>query len=158
MTCARVLDLLLEADPADVGAGGPSAAAEHIRTCDNCQHVVARLRERHDALRAEFEAAHPRRSPAELADAVFAHVDAGAVEHRRRPSRGRTVATRVTLVALATAAALTLAVWGRQPQPPLNQASAPNDLPALVAVEVPPGRSAVVFETRNPLISVVWIY
>jgi hypothetical protein len=66
------------------------------------------------------------------------------------------------LLSLAAAAAVVLVVAGRNrvvPMTPSVQLATPADSAAsAIAVEVPEGKNAIVFATKNPLISVVWIY
>jgi hypothetical protein len=110
-------------------------------------------------LRDAYLAATPRDGTVDVARRAIFVVEVvpirATIWSRRRAAIGG-------LLSLGAAAALVLAVVGRNPGVPVPQRVEPtataDSAASSIAVEVPEGRNAIVFATRNPLFSVVWIY
>ncbi len=151
MTCAQALDNMLDAEPAELQADAPGGLAGHLRGCDACRSAAGRI------LAAQ----------AELATGLAALTAAGVREEVRvrpigsAPSAARRWALRAALP-LAAAASLLLVL--RRPS------SAPESARVAAAaiqrdmmheealVEPGPGQSAAVMATRDPAVTVVWLY
>ena len=152
MTCAQALDQMLEAEPAELHADAPGDLARHLRGCDACRSAAERI------LAAQVE----------LASGLAALTAAGVREQVRvrtigsAPSGVRRWALRVALP-LAAAASLLL-VLRRSPSPPpessrIAAAAIQRDMMHEEAlVEPGPGQSAAVMATRDPEVTVVWLY
>lgn len=172
MRCQEAGELLLEAEPAELGGLGDSPLAEHLRGCVRCAAVGVGLLEGErvlgevlaggwgagamggreamrgvEAALAEFES----RVGEGVADDV-----GGRLLHRR----WRRVAAVGVPLAAAASLALMLAPWrggtGGEALP-LPVMKLAERTPAADVV-VPAGRDAVLFRTSNPKITVVWIY
>jgi len=151
MTCAQALDQMLEAEPAELHADAPGDLARHLRGCDACRNAAERI----------------VAAQAELASGLAALAAAGAREEVRvrpigsAPSAMRRWALRAALP-LAAAASLLLVL--RRPS------SSPQDSRVAAAaiqrdmmheealVEPGPGQSVAVMATRDPEVTVVWLY
>lgn len=159
MTCTEALDLLLEADPAVLAETSESPVALHLRSCEPCRLLAARLVSGHERDRAGYLGVVSQQS----ADTIAARVIMAAAPTPIVPIRRRSL-RRVALgiVPVAAAAAFVLLVNARRNarhaefQESIDAAFAAST--AVTNVKVPPGRNAVVFKTRDPGISVVWIY
>ena len=144
MNCAECRDQMLEAGLKELAGDGESAVAAHVRSCEACRFVAVSHLAATRELRTSYDAAVPATSPAGM--------------------RGRRVRRRAAFAVamLAAAAMLAVSVVARR--------EAPEDLhgghwvtpydpaAASISVEVPDGRNAIVFATKNPLVDVVWIY
>jgi hypothetical protein len=152
MTCAEARDRILEADPAELRADGAGPLGAHLRGCAPCRAAAERV------LAAQ----------AELAAGLAALSAAGSVEWTpvRRIGTAPSAARRWTgraLLPLAAAAALALVLRPSASAPPASARAAaaaiqrdmlhPDPL-----VEPGPGRGAVVMSTRDPGVTVVWLY
>ena len=159
MTCTEALDLLLEADPETLAGRGESPLTAHLRSCAHCQATATRLLAAHQHDSMAYLGVAARRAPGAVAELVMATPN---VEAQMRPRRSRGWRVGFALVPLAAAAALLLVVTARRDarreafQASMDAAFAAST--AVTNVKVPPGRNAVVFKTRDPNISVVWIY
>lgn len=157
MNCEQAREWLLEADPDALEHVEVSPVAGHLASCASCRAVVARLLTAQHDVQAAYLAIAPRTSAAEVAGQALA--DGRDVLPIR--SGRRNIVAAAGMLGLAAAAVLIVAVVGRDRVAPASQVVAPAvvaDSAASIAVEVPEGRNAIVFSTRNPLISVVWIY
>jgi hypothetical protein len=179
MKCSNALEGLLTANPAvlarctgDAGArplvGADAELLAHVRACAHCAAIARTLRAQHEALVSVHGAVRSRRPAEQVAAAAFAAEDAreparhgalrvaGAGVHERSWARIAAVA----LFAVGAAATVLVGIHGRDQA--ANDATATADptsgRPSMMAVEVPAGHNAVVFQTRNPNISVVWFY
>jgi anti-sigma factor RsiW len=151
MTCAQALDRMLEADPAELHADAPGDLAAHLRGCDACRSAAGRIVE----------------AQAELASGLAALAAAGVREEARvrpvgsAPSAVRRWALRAALP-LAAAASLLL-VLRRPSSPPdsarVAAAAIQRDMMHEEAlVEPGPGQGVAVMATRDPAVTVVWLY
>ncbi len=127
---------------------------------DDVPDDEAPLRGELEELRSAYLAVLPREAAGDVAQrAIGALPDMLSMLPHTRSRRRTAVAG---LLSLATAAAIVLAVSRRDRAAPTLPAARPgtpaDSTPSPIAVEVPEGRNAAVFATRNPLISVVWIY
>jgi anti-sigma factor RsiW len=160
MNCHEAREWLIDADPDVLTHAEASPVAGHLQSCASCRAVVARLLTAQHGMHGAYLAVAPRKSAAEVAQQVLAGESKVLPITATRRGR-RNVVAAASVLSLATAAAVLIAVVGRQRAP-----AAPAFQPAVVAdtavssitVEVPEGRNAIVFTTRNPLISVIWIY
>lgn len=153
MTCAQALDHILEADPAELRADAPGELAEHLRGCGRCRDAAERV----------------LAGQAELAYGLAALASMGAADRTRvRPIGTAPTAVRRWAVraALPLAAAAALALVLRQPSPSAPPASARLAAAAIQRdmmteddlVEPGPGRGVAVMATRDPGVTVVWLY
>ena len=159
MNCEAVREWLREADPEALAQVEASPVAEHLQSCPSCRAMVSRLLTMQQEVQAAYLAAAPGRSAADVAGQVLA---SGPNILPIRSGR-RNIIAAAGMLGLAAAAVLVVAVVGRGRVAPAAPVVAPavvaDSAPAAtIAVEVPEGRNAIVFATRNPLISVVWIY
>lgn len=165
MTCREALNRMLEADPAALRreAGADPALEEHLAGCARCRRVAAALAAELGTLDAGLE---------ELATTGGATAARGEVASASRlPEARRTVSARGrggrAWIPLAAAAALAaVLVLGRDGDGPSPDPAGPGggvgpvaagEL-ARVAVTLPTDRGAAVVSTRNPNITVVWLY
>ncbi|CAA9316946.1 MAG: hypothetical protein AVDCRST_MAG89-1451 [uncultured Gemmatimonadetes bacterium] len=151
MTCAQALDYMLEADAPELHADAPGALAGHLRGCAPCRSVAQRILE----------------AQAELASGLAALTAAGVREEVRvrpigsAPSAVRRWALRAALP-LAGAASMLLV---------LRPAASPPESARVAAaaiqrdmmheeplVEPGPGQGVAVMATRDPGVTVVWLY
>lgn len=164
MTCGEALNRMLEAEPAALraDAGADPVLAEHLRGCGRCRRVAATLVTELEALDAGLEelatAPGPSRSGSD---------SPGGSRPRRAAGSGRGVVRRlgtwVPLAAAAVLAAVLLLRPGGDPDPPPDGpagagAAASVARPGRVAVTLPADRGGAVMSTRNPNITVVWLY
>jgi hypothetical protein len=146
--CKTALERLLEADPAELSGGGDSELAAHVRGCERCTAVAARLLEGQEELAGALGELGPRAGVEEALRVVRV---------RRRRSEWRRHAWRVA-APLAAAAAVTavflLRSDGQMPGDPV-QFPAPRIEPL---VEVPVAQNVMVFETQDRSAKVIWFY
>jgi len=154
LDCAQTREALLEADPHALRTGAPGALGRHLATCSRCRADALRITQFTGALATRLA------SPPAL--------DARAVVHAarrppRHPSRRRhLVGAGLPLAAAAVLA--TLLLVGREasddslPGPPANREPLTALATPVVEFTPPPDRNAVVLQTRNPDITVVWLY
>jgi hypothetical protein len=110
-------------------------------------------------LRDAYLTAVPRDGAVEVAQRAIIATEIVPI---RATIRSRRRAAIGGLLSLGAVAVVVLAVAGRKPVVPAPQRVEPtataDSTESSIAVEVPEGRNAIVFATRNPLVSVVWIY
>jgi anti-sigma factor RsiW len=152
MTCAQALDQMLDAEPVELHAEAAGDLARHLRGCHACRSAAEGI------LAAQ----------ADLASGLAALTAAGVRREVRvrpigsAPSAMRRWALRAALP-LATAASLLL-VLRRPPSSPAQfsrvaAAAIQRDMMHEEAqVEPGPGQSAAVMATRDPEVTVVWLY
>lgn len=151
MNCDLALERMLEANPEELAGRGDSELAVHVAECARCGAVAAELLAGQEALAVGLRSLEGERD----VEAVL-----GKVRRAARRRRRRRLVSRVA-VPLAAAAALTLLVVGDRGRrvepkaslPVVARASRPEQ-----AVRLAPNTNAVVFETSNPKITVVWFY
>ncbi|MBW3553506.1 MAG: hypothetical protein KY466_08350 [Gemmatimonadetes bacterium] len=152
MTCRDALERMMEAEPAvlEGAASADAALAEHLRGCGRCRAVADVLARELAALDAGLgELASPGADPREQLRPRFA-------------VSGTRVWKWIPLAAAALAAVLLLGRSG----PPPGGGPGPAELTAedrepratTLAVTLPENRGAAVMSTRNPKITVVWLY
>ncbi len=158
--CEEAREWLLVAGPESLADAASSPVAGHLEMCASCRELAKRLRSSQDELEAAYLATSPRRGAVDVAqramDTVHSGVPIMSINRRRR----RLIAV-AGMVGLAAAAALLVTIVGPSGVAPVSPATPPAVAPdsaASIAVEVPEGRNAIVFTTRNPKVSVVWIY
>jgi anti-sigma-K factor RskA len=164
VTCHDARELLAHED-LGVALEPGTPLAEHLAGCADCRRLAEALRadlaELGVAYRA-IDSSTPARTFAERAMAAASDTTTGP------PPAGVSTIRRGRwtwmLIPVGIAAAAVLAVVGNgvlnrgaPTTAPLAAAVAPPVEPG-VTVEVPNGHNAIVFETKNPKISVVWIY
>lgn len=140
MRCQDALERMLEAEPSALRGDDTAdpGLARHLRECARCRAVADALVEELDAL------------------------DAG-LDHVARPSRAprrRSVATWAPLAAAAVLAAALLLGRdaGRTAIPDRGPEAVDTGQTARVAVTLPADRGGAVMSTRNPNITIVWLY
>jgi len=143
MNCEECRELMLEADAEVLTGIGDEPVAVHITSCEACRDLARAMMGQLAVARGAYSRIEPESQPP---------------RHASRFTVRRAVWAVATL---AAAAAVVLALVGRRdakslhdPAPDVHSDSASTS----VAVVVPDGRNAIVFATKNPLISVVWIY
>ena len=137
---------MLEADLPTIAAHGVSTLATHLHACEACQAVATTLLASTSAMQARYLALTPSVAPA------------GATIRPRDVRRHAGWA----IAALAAAAAVILAVVVRRERgDPLHGGhwvELSDSASTAVSVDVPDGRNAIVFTTRNLKVDIVWIY
>lgn len=149
MECKSALELLLEAEPAELAGQGDSELAAHVRECERCGAVAARLLEGQEQLAGALAELGPRTDVEEALSIVRAR--RGGIAWRRYGWR-----LAAPLAAAAVLAVLLLARLpdGRMPGK-MVQLPAPRIEPA---VEAPLAQNVMVFETRDRSAKVIWFY
>ena len=151
MNCEQVRNQLLEGD-ADLWEEELHIASpfhQHISGCAECRALLETLSKEVSAVSLAYVEIRPRLNSGSAADAVLAQENAAqagsASGHRARWS---------LLVGLtsAAAAASIFAFAGRKAELPPS-----SETPAPMTVAVPGNQSAIVFETKDPNITVVWL-
>lgn len=149
--CKAALARLLEADPAELSGQGETELAGHLRECERCSAVAARLL----AGQAELAGAL-----GELGPRIAVEEALGAVRRRRRRIEWRRHAWQIA-APLAAAAAVTALFFARAYESGRRMPGelVPLPAPRIVAeVEVPAGRNVMVFETEDRSAKVIWFY
>ena len=153
MECRAFLDAMLEAEPRELRGETDSALARHVRACATCADAANAI------LRAE------RALAAQLAGAMRAP----AFVPVARPARWRGMmrvglpAAAAIVLSLLAADRLRDRILPRGPAAPSMADSAgatgiEEPDASVTIVDVEPGQNAVVFNTSNPGITVVWYY
>jgi hypothetical protein len=148
--CAKALELLLEADPAELTGSGDSKLAAHVRECARCGAVGLRLLDEQERLSRELAELEPR----------VGVEDALQAARRLRVSRGRRRRAWRVAAPLAAAAAVAAVFLARGPE----AGRMPGEVMALPAkrieplVEVSDAQNVMVFETRDRSTKVIWFY
>ena len=156
MNCDDARGWLLDAEPEALARMDASPVAEHLQSCAACRDAASRILAGHRELCAAYGALSPRAGAAAVVRGVRERQTVAVT------ALGRHRLAVAGLVSLAAAATVLIAVARRDRVPPVRQAIPPgvvaDSVASAIAVDVPEGRNAIVFATRNPLISVVWIY
>jgi predicted anti-sigma-YlaC factor YlaD len=159
MNCEVARQALLEADPDALSASGNGALADHLRTCPKCARMAALLNEGHTQLAAHLDEdmVNP---PAALVDEVLQRSRAPSEVAKERRERLFSVGRRALAPLLAAAAIAGLMLWSNEPLPsPRSVATPDQTAPAATPrIEAPAGKSVAVIQTRNPSITVVWLF
>lgn len=158
MNCEAARQAFLEADPEDLSSGGNAGLPEHLRTCPQCARVAAMLNEAHAQLAEHLEGVMVD-PPAHVIDEVLRR--SRSVEQVSKERRERILALgRRALAPLLTAAAIAgLMLWSTGRGPTTDSVpTAEAVLPAPPRVEAPAGTSVAVIQTKNPSITVVWLF
>lgn len=160
MNCQECREAMLEADPELLTGIGEKAVPGHLRSCAECRAIAAvfggELRQVQSAF-AAIQSANAASDVAARAMADETKVLDLALGMRRRSAR----LFALKMASIAAAAAVVIVLADRQEKGARlvgANAVAPDTASTAIAVEVPEGKNAIVFETKNPLISVVWIY
>lgn len=149
MRHADWLERMLEADPAELAGEGDTPLAIHIRSCDLCRILARRMLREQARMARALEAVRPATAPEEAIDRVLAG-------ESRETGRFRPVLVLAPLAVAAAVAALLLWMPGGEDPTRTGVPSAPSDPAPRVSVDVPPG-GAIVFATRDPDVTVVWL-
>ena len=150
MVCTTARDLLREAVPAELRGEGDSPLAAHLRGCAACRARAAAIL----AGEAELGAALQSLSAPREGTRVIP----------LRPRQG--LARRIGTIAVPLAAAAAAAgVVFLRPTPPAGERPGETTekiaralFPRQPVVRPAPGQSATVLRTRDPGVTVVWIY
>ncbi|UCC83075.1 MAG: hypothetical protein JSW46_19330 [Gemmatimonadota bacterium] len=147
--CKAALERLLEADPAELRGQGDSELAVHLRECERCTTVAARLLEGQQELAAELDELGPRTGVGEALSRARAR--------SRRVARRRNAWRVVAPLAAAAVVAAVLLVGSENGQMPGDVVSfpAPRIEPM---VEVAAAQNVMVFETQDQSAKVIWFY
>ena len=151
MNCELAFERMLDADPEELEARGDSGLGVHIQGCGRCQAVAAELLAGHEMLAARILSVELDRG----VEAVLPAVRRAATQRIRRRRL-----TRFALPAAIAAALVLLAIRDRAPSMPLVDAPAQlaRQPSAQPTVRLAPNTNALVLETNNPRITVVWFY
>lgn len=173
MNCDTALDRMLEAEPSELRGDTGSTLGRHLAGCPRCRRVagvLATAMESLDTTLATYGEAGDADAAAEAALAAVRRAEPSPADPPSRRGRrtGGPAPTPLLLsprawVPLAAAAlvAVVLLADGDGPAPPAGEAGStgrPEALAPRLAVAPPPGRSAAVLETRNPDITIIWLY
>jgi hypothetical protein len=150
MTCDEAMETLLESDH----CATHQALEMHLAGCTKCAEFAGRVVGVSVSMKLQYVSLTPRRDAAQMATLAIAK--SGATQTR---SGHRIKSLVVGAMSLAAAAVVAVVIIERRPTTPIAQpivrVAADS---SSIAVDVPDGRNAIVFSTRNPQISVVWIY
>ena len=151
MNCELALERMLDANPEKLEGRGDSELVVHIQGCGRCQAVAAELLAGHGMLAAQIHSVDADRG----VERVLPAVRRAAIQRVRR--------RRLIRFALPAAAAAVLALWAaRDPMPSMPLVDPPARLagqpPTQPTVRLAPNTNALVLETNNPKITVVWFY
>jgi len=149
--CKAALERLLGADPAELSGRGDSELAVHVRECERCAAVAARLLEGQAELAGALDELGPR---------VAVEEALGAVRRRRRRTGWRRHAWQIA-APLAAAAAVTALFFARAYESGRRMPGEVVSLPAPriePVVEVASAQNVMVFETRDKSAKVIWFY
>ncbi len=147
MNCEQALERMLDADPDELAGRGDSELVSHIQGCGRCQAVAAELVAGHEMLAAEIQTADVDRG----VERVLPAVRRAAIQRVRR--------RRLIRFALpATAAAVLALLVTRAPVPALPLVDPQAQPAGQPTVRLAPNTNALVLETNNPKITVVWFY
>lgn len=151
MNCELALERMLDADPEELEDRGDSELVVHIQGCGRCQAVAAELLAGHQMLAAQIHSVDVDRGVEAVLPAV------------RRVATLRVRRRRLIRFALPAAAAAVLALLAtRDPLPSLPLVDPPAQLAGQSRVQptvrLAPNTNALVLETTNPKITVVWFY
>jgi len=176
MRCDEVLERILEAEPEELRGKFGSPLGEHIASCTRCGGVARRILEEESALGGHLISCTPVPALDDLLErAKVLETDSrakdprGRVWGRGRPSglgegseggsRKRWGARRWALAILplaAAAATATLFIPSTRTLP--GDPYVPPLTPPGLDLEVPEGRTAAVLETKDPDITVLWLF
>jgi hypothetical protein len=140
MDCEAFHKELLSADPEALASGGAEALTQHMRSCPDCTAAALAI------------VAATRRLALDLTPATTLAV------HQPRTLRNRPVLVRTAIAAGFMGAMLIGPRAFEHGSTRIDPVSAPTSVPTFPAVTVPPGQNAVVFQTSDPRITVVWYY
>ena len=151
MNCSQAMELLLEADVAELEGRRDSGLSGHIRRCADCATVARRILAEQQELQRLLRAEHPRTSM----DVALARAGTRAIAAKRRRRIWRAV------VPLAAAAGLTGILLTNSDGNGAFESAwvAPERAGVGLDIETPPGKNVVIFEVEDrPDIVVVWFY
>lgn len=160
MNCERATALLLEADLAELEGHGDTALAAHLERCPSCRERARRIVAAERGLdRALDGLGHQGRAPDATAAATGGEPTSGPRVASVPIRRGRR-AVRWAWIPLALAAGLgtLILVSDEEPLPTRPTSAALDRSTDRLRVDVPAGRNAVLYETENPNVIVVWFY
>ena len=147
MNCELALERMLDADLEELEDRGGSELVIHIQGCGRCHAVAAELLAGHEMLAAEIQPADVDRG----VERVLPAVRRAAIQRVRR--------RRLIRFALpATAAAVLALLVTRAPVPALPLVDPQAQPAGQPTVRLAPNTNALVLETNNPKITVVWFY
>jgi len=145
MNCAAALDLMLEAELADLESPSDSQLGRHLGECASCRAAAQRILLAERTLRQQLATASPRRTADAALHAALA----------RSARRGRLIRLGLPL---AAAAGLLVFLVSRERPLQLEQPLAAAPPRPTVRVTAPPGRNVAVLRTDNPDIVVFWFF
>jgi anti-sigma factor RsiW len=147
--CKTALERLLEADPAELSGHGDSELVVHLRECERCTAVAARLLDGQEELAGALSELGPRTRVEEALS--------GSRARRRRVARRRN-AWRVA-APLAAAAAVTAVFLVGSPNGRMPGEIVPGPAPRIEpVVEMAVAQNVMVFETEDQSARVIWFY
>jgi hypothetical protein len=159
MNCEVARQALLEADPDALAASGNGELVDHLRTCPKCARVAVLLNESHTQLAAHLDGdmVDP---PAALVDEVLQRSRAPSEMEKERRDRLVSLGRRALAPLLAAAAIAGLLLWSNEPLPNPRPVATADETAAAATprIEAPAGKSVAVIQTKNPSITVVWLF
>ena len=148
--CRMAVQRMLEAEPGDLAGHGDSELAVHVRGCERCSAVAARLLEGQAELGRMLDAMDPRTD-----------IDEALARARRVRRRTRQRSAWRVALPVAVAAALAGIVFLR-PTPvqqlPGSDVQVVERWEAREFVEPQTNRNVLVYETRDRSAKVIWFY
>jgi len=159
MNCERATALLLEADLTELQGHGDTVLTAHLERCGSCRERARRIVAAERGLdRALDGLGGQGRARGDTAAATRGEQSSGRRVTAVLTRRGRRGVRWVWIpLALAAGLAALILIPDTEP-PPVRSAMAHAFSPDRVRVEVPAGRNAVLYETENPNVIVVWFY
>lgn len=151
--CKTALERLLEADPAELSGGGESELAVHLRECDRCTAIAARLL----AGQQELAGALGELGPLTGVENALRKARARSRQIARRRNAWRAAAPLAAAAAVAAAVAAVLLVGSPNGRMPGEIVSLPAPRVEPV-VEMAVAQNVMVFETEDQSARVIWFY
>jgi len=147
MTCEQATALMLEADLTELAGLGESELTSHLAECAACRERARRIVAAEQALGRVLDDVRPR-------------AGVGRRSGSSRPTgRGWRYIRKVWVpLALAAGVGALMLIPGGEPPPEPVAPIAAEAAASRLRVDVPAGRSAVLYETDNPDVIVVWFY
>ena len=160
MNCERATALLLEADLGELEGRGDTDLVAHLERCTDCGERARRIVAAERALDRALDGLG-RQSLARHGTAAARGGELPSDRHLAgAPSRRGWGGVRWAWIPLALAAGIAaLILIPDEEAPPVRSTPAALDVaPDRLRVDVPAGRNAVLYETENPNVIVVWFY
>ena len=147
---------ILEADPDVLRGEGDSPLARHVRNCPACadaaNRVLVATRKLDEAL------SEPLTLEGFLTESRAAVIEDAVLAASRGARAAKTPGAWRGWAAVALAASITALFLVREPDGARPSGPLPVPVAPYAEVEAPPGSNVAVLQTRNPDITVFWLY